>query len=1400
MVRDAGTNSSGTGYLNLTTDYTPDDLGRILVEKGPAHEIDLNGSATTLRTTQWTYYRDREDEVVRFSGYITVPPGSSSSSAAPVERIVGPVSITRTDEAPPPGAGYTGWNQRSQISAVYSGGGIPPESTNYDRDTWVRWSLSLSNKGGQRKESRLYWLIPGSSAPDPYGVASTNYGATLYGYDTAGRQDKVTTPGGTISKNLFNAMGWQTEAKTGTVALESQMVTTSRNEFDGNGNLTKATLIVDPANAALNRVTDSTYDWRNRRVELVALVEVRQGSADQWSLKTVLTYDNLNRVTLERNYHRLISGSSSSSSSSGGSAYTLNGKKVHYYDPRSRRYRTETYGVNPDTGTEGSHLTDNTYYDAGGNVIRSAPAGSQAFTVNAYDEVSRVIHTYTGYTPPGGSSSSSSSGSFDPGSVSGMIVVEQQDLGYDEAGNTIRTTSRQRFDDATGTGPLGYWNSTTQPKARVSYMAFYPDGIGRPLATGNYGTNANLTWTRPAVTPPRGDDILVSSTYYNPAGNAAEETDPMGTKTCREFDHADRVTTLIENCQHGGGSSSSSSSSSSSPAADVNRTSHYEYTDDSLLTRLKCDNVWTGQQVTTWEYGVTQAGGSKLDSSLLVIRKVYPETGSGSSSSSGTGSDRVVSYKYNAQRQVIQLTDQALTVHEYLYDKLGRLLTDKATIPGGSAVDATIGMLETEWEVRGLRQRAASYNTAGTTVLNEVKWEYNGFAQVTREYQEHAGAVNAAMTLHVDYAYADPGNNATLNTVRRTSITYPSSSGVSSSSGSAGLTTIVTAYEGEAANALSRPDALKESSTSLATYRYLGLATAVGVTYPAASGVAWSLDTTVSGVKDYTGLDRFDRLVETRWMKGSGFLVHSHYGRNRFGGVTWRYDDLAHSLGTTVGTQQDNYYWYDGLYQVSQHQRGTLNAYHTGINSPQQNEVFTYDAMGNWLGYEATGLSPAQTRTANKANEITSITNPGGPLTAPEYDACGNMTQMPLPADWASTGLLTWDAWDRLVKIEQSASGGALPLGTYTYDALTRRIASDSNADARHFYYDNEWRPVEERTDSSLQIVEREYIWGALSRWNLLRRRRNNGSGLAEPLFVLKDYLDPMAIVNSSGTVMERYSYDAFGLARFLDADFSSLPGKTNTWDWTFLFHAEFRDTETGLYNYGHRYYHPQLGRWLSRDPAGEFGGVNLFNAVGNNFINRIDLLGLWSTEVHDQMILDWLKSMGIGESIDCGCACTLDVAALLRSGSDYIDGVREYSYRMIEAQNPLNAFQHGMRAQGAFGRDLETVGEAQKKWEKFIADSVASSKLDASLGSAADPFNCLWLQKAITELGEAFHALSDSTSPLHRGFQPWNPFDVGKAKRHGNAGEGLAEYQKESENYRKATIDALNKYFEKTP
>jgi RHS repeat-associated protein len=76
----------------------------------------------------------------------------------------------------------------------------------------------------------------------------------------------------------------------------------------------------------------------------------------------------------------------------------------------------------------------------------------------------------------------------------------------------------------------------------------------------------------------------------------------------------------------------------------------------------------------------------------------------------------------------------------------------------------------------------------------------------------------------------------------------------------------------------------------------------------------------------------------------------------------------------------------------------------------------------------------------------------------------------------------------------------------------------------------------------------------------------------------------------SSGTYSANYEYGPFGeVIRASGAMASSFPIRWST---------KYTDLETDLVYYGYRYYNPGTGRWLSRDPIGEKGGLNLYGFV----------------------------------------------------------------------------------------------------------------------------------------------------------------------------------------------------------
>jgi len=100
------------------------------------------------------------------------------------------------------------------------------------------------------------------------------------------------------------------------------------------------------------------------------------------------------------------------------------------------------------------------------------------------------------------------------------------------------------------------------------------------------------------------------------------------------------------------------------------------------------------------------------------------------------------------------------------------------------------------------------------------------------------------------------------------------------------------------------------------------------------------------------------------------------------------------------------------------------------------------------------------------------------------------------------------------------------------------------------------------------------------------------------------------ALTDATGDVVERYRYSSFGQLTVMDGEFILKP--SNLLLNPFTYTGREWEPEAGMYFYRARFMNPRLGRWLSRDPIGENGGINLYGYVGNNPISYTDPLGLF--------------------------------------------------------------------------------------------------------------------------------------------------------------------------------------------
>jgi RHS repeat-associated protein len=1088
-------------------------------------------------------------------------------------RTLGPVTITQRDFR----------NQiTDQIESSNPGGDKIDGGDRFPQSNWTKWTRNVFSDQSLRLATCAYHTIPSSDREvdqNPVlGFKDEHYLESGYGYDAQDRRNKAVSPGGTITREVLDARALVTERWVGTndvgatdsnpagsgPSSGNNMVKVLANTYNDGQVDNPGSLIEEqrPFNdtSADDQVITYAYDFRGRLVLSTTSDGIRV-------LIQATAYDNQDNPVSSTSYHTAATDANRT-------AY-----QTIALDALGRPFLQQSYGVNQSTGALTYPLKTERWYDPRGLTIKTVNPGFKGYTKTQFNTLRQAIASYLAYPPTGGLDGNNND-------VTEDIVIEQSENSYDDASNLLLAAARQRFHDATGTGPL---NGPTgiQPQARVTYAAQWSDPIGRPQVQADYGTNGGAELTRPALAPEPSDTVLVTRTHYAHDGQPSQTVAPDGVITRTQKDRLGRQIKLIENFV----------ADAPETYSGANRTTEYVYAPDGGLSRLIVKNIVTGDQVTRWDFGTTleDSGVARTD---LLRSKMYP----GDVAADGTVL-RSLSYRYDRQGHNIGTTDANATEHVFDLDKLGRILEDRV-VTLGTSVDGAVRRISRAYDARGLVSSITSHDdpTVGVgSVVNQVVNEYDAFGLQTANIQSHDGAADGS-TPRVSYTYVD----GSANTTRRMSVTYPSGKVINISYGAAGSID-------DRLDRMAQTQIAGEGQ-SLATFQWAGVGRFLRLGLPQ-PGLELSYykpaDEPVGDSGDpYSGYDRFGRTVDMRWNKIlSAESVQSvdrvQYGYDRASRRQWRQD-----LAAPASAKQDKFYQYDGLGQVTKADQGNLNINRTAISAiPASAEAFAYDPIGNWQNYQRDedGFPVLeQPRQNNLDNQITSLSSIAAGVS---YDANGNMiaTRPDKDGDWSKGYLMIWDAWNRLVQVNNAQT--TAEVARYSYDGTTRRtqslIADPSSPLTRHFYYNDVWKCVEERLDASA-TPDQHYFWSMRPGHpdELLRRDHDSTS-----LYCLMDYFDPIAVADSDGAVQQRFNYSAFGLVHFQDAAFA--PQSDSEFNWKFLFHGQFRDSETGWENYGYRYYLPWLGRWGAKDPIGEIGGLNLFGMVDNDVINKTDIFGL---------------------------------------------------------------------------------------------------------------------------------------------------------------------------------------------
>jgi RHS repeat-associated protein len=186
------------------------------------------------------------------------------------------------------------------------------------------------------------------------------------------------------------------------------------------------------------------------------------------------------------------------------------------------------------------------------------------------------------------------------------------------------------------------------------------------------------------------------------------------------------------------------------------------------------------------------------------------------------------------------------------------------------------------------------------------------------------------------------------------------------------------------------------------------------------------------------------------------------------------------------------------------------------------------------------------------------------------------------------TNTYHWDAENRLIQINYPGSNN---YSAFTYDGIGL-VAQ-----------------IVETTGGTVTSTK-QFVWCENER---CEAKNSDGSTAAQyfkfgqtiggiDYFYSRDSLGSIReLTDSSGTIQSKYSYDAYGQV--------AQQGSVTS---DFQFAGYYFHAPSQLYLAVHRQYSAKFGRWISRDPIEEKGGIYLYSYVNNIPTGRVDPSGLF--------------------------------------------------------------------------------------------------------------------------------------------------------------------------------------------
>jgi RHS repeat-associated protein len=795
---------------------------------------------------------------------------------------------------------------------------------------------------------------------------------------------------------------------------------------------------------------------------------------------------------------------------------------------------------------------------------------------------------------------------------------------YDDAGNIVKSTD-----------PRGY--STT-----LSYADNWGNSACSP--SGGYAA-AYLTSATNAL------NQVTYHQYNSCTGTVYSTTDPNGQQTTFSYDLMGR---LVQTNLSDGGQTSQAYNESSTPLS-VTTTSKINASSN-LVTTVQVDGL--GRVVQT-QLNSDPQGVVFTDTTYDALDRKH--TVSNPHHSGGSLTDGITTYGYDALSRVTSLTEPDGSVITTQYPGNQTIATDEAGKVRTSASDALGRLTQVNEDPSGLNYITTYIYDAldDLTTVNQGaqtrSFTYDSLKRLLSATNPESGTVSYtsydangnllsktdARAITTNYMYDalnrltnrsyqnDPSSTAAV------SYTYDAT-GVSNSKGrltQVNSTVSTTNYTGY--DALGRVTGSSQTTNQQAytfAYGYNLMGALTSETYPSGRAITIAYDpagrvngVTGTGNKTYTSLINYAPQGAVSSMTMGNNLVESTAFNNRLQPTSIDLGSLA-TLGYTYGTTNNN-----GNVQTQ-----TISAPSFGVT-----QSYSYDALNRLTSVNESGMW-SQTYGYDPYGNRTSVTSPAYfPTFAPapsmnsannkvadasfSYDAAGNLTQAPVAAGGA-TQLFGYDAENKLVSFNSG-------IATYSYDGDGRRVKKVVGSTTTTIYV----------CDAAGRLVA-EYGNAAPS-----------GPGGTE--YLTADHLGSTRVVtDASGGVTSRHDYLPFG-----EAISTGVGGRTAGMGYeqpdgiNQKFTAKERDSESGLDNFGARYFGSNVGRFTSADnflndtTARDPQSWNLYTYVRNNPLRYVDPTGekIYVGDLSDQDEQELLKR--VNATYGCQSCASVDKSGYLQ-------------------------------------------------------------------------------------------------------------------------------------------------------